>query len=83
MTPWTIVHQAPLCMEFSRQEYWTGLPFPSPGDLPDPGMEPESPTLQAGSLLSEPPGKPVGYAFEIKTEKNFKYLLIHLKITAL
>ena len=45
-------------MEFSRQEYWSGLPFPSPGDLPDPGIEPRSPTLQADALLSEPAGKP-------------------------
>ena len=44
-------------MEFSRQEYWNGLPFPSPGDLPDPGIEPGSSALQADSLLSEPPGK--------------------------
>ena len=48
-----------LSMEFSRQEYWSGLPFPSPGDLPDPGIEPRSPTLQADSLPSEPPGKPI------------------------
>ena len=50
-------------MEFSRQEYWSGLTFPSPGDLPDPGIEPRSPALQADALLSEPPGKlktPVG-----------------------
>ena len=45
-------------MEFSRQEFWGGLPFPSPGDLPDPGIEPGSPTLRADSLPSEPPGKP-------------------------
>jgi len=45
-------------MGFSRQEYWNGLPFPSPGDLPDPGIEPRSPTLQADTLTSEPPGKP-------------------------
>ena len=45
-------------MEFSRQEYWSGLPFPPPGDFPDPGMESGSPTSQAGSLPSEPPGKP-------------------------
>ena len=44
-------------MEFSRQEYWSGLPFPSPGDLPDPGMEPRSPALQVNALTSEPPGK--------------------------
>ena len=57
-TPWTIACQAPLSMGFSRPEYWSGLPFPSPGDLPDPGMEPGSPILQADSLPSEPPGKP-------------------------
>ena len=49
--------QAPLSMELSRQEYWSGLPFPSPGDLPDPGVDPGSPTLQADSLPSEPTGK--------------------------
>ena len=58
--PWTIAHQAPLGMEFSRQEYWSGLPFPSPGDLPNRGIEPRSPALQADSLLSEPQGKPSG-----------------------
>ena len=56
-TPWTVAYQAPLSMEFSRQEYWSRLPFPSPGDLPDPGIEPGSPTLQADALPSEPPGK--------------------------
>ena len=55
--PWTAVAcQAPLSMEFSRQEYWTGLPFPSPGDLPNPGVELGSPALQALSLPSEAPG---------------------------
>ena len=58
-TPWTVAHQAPLSIGFSRQENWSGLPFPSPGDLPDPGLEPGSPTLQADALLSEPPGKPI------------------------
>ena len=53
-TPWTIFYQAPLSMEFSRQEYWCGLPFPSPGDLPDIGIEPGSPALQADALSSEP-----------------------------
>ena len=57
-TPWTITRQAPLSMEFSRQEYWSGLPFPSPGDLSDAGIEPGSPALQADSLPSKPPGKP-------------------------
>ena len=53
--PWTVTYQAPPSMEFSRQEYWSGLPFPSPGDLPDPGIEPRSPTLQADALPSELP----------------------------
>ena len=56
--PWTVAHQAPPSMGFSRQEYWSGLPFPSPGDFPDPGIEPRSPTFQADALISEPPGKP-------------------------
>ena len=56
-TPWTVAYQAALSMGFSRQECWSGLPFPSPGDLPDPGIEPGSPTLQADALLSEPPGR--------------------------
>ena len=55
-TPWTVTRQALLSMGFSRQEYWSGLPFPSPGDLPNPGMEPGSPALQADALSSEPPG---------------------------
>ena len=49
VTPWTVASQAPLPMGFSRQEYWSGLPFPSPGDLPNPGIKPESPALQANS----------------------------------
>ena len=56
-TPWTVAYQAPPSMGFSRQEYWSGLPFPSPGGLPDPGIEPRSPTLEADALTSEPPGK--------------------------
>ena len=65
-TPWTVAchglqamdrGQPPLSMEFSRKEYWNGLPFPSPGDLPNPGIEPRSPALQADALSSEPPGK--------------------------
>ena len=55
-TPWTVAHQAPPSMEFSGQEYWSGLPSPSPGDLPDPRIEPRSPALQADALPSEPPG---------------------------
>ena len=56
VTPWAIAYQAPPSVEFSRQEYWSGLPFPSPGDLPNPGIEPGSPALQADALPSEPPG---------------------------
>ena len=56
-TPWTVAHQAPPSMGFSRQEYWSGLPFPSPGNLPNPGIEPRSLALQADALTSEPPGK--------------------------
>ena len=59
-TPWTVAYQASTSMGFSRQEYWSGLPFPSPGDLPDPGIEPGSPALEADALTSEPPGKPKG-----------------------
>ena len=57
---WTVAHQAPLSMEFSRQEYWGGLPFPSPGDLPNSGIEPECPAWQADSFYSEPAGSNPG-----------------------
>ena len=61
-TPWTVAHQALPSMGFSRQEYWGGLPFPSPGHLPNPGIEPRSPALRADALTSEPLGKPtVGF----------------------
>ena len=53
VTPWTLAHQAPLSMDFSRQEYWSGLPFPPPGHLPDPGIELRSPALGAYSLPSD------------------------------
>ena len=55
VTPWTIAYQAPLSMGFPRQECWSGLPFPSPGDLPDPGIEPGSPALQAVTLCYQLP----------------------------
>ena len=58
VTPWTVAYQAPPSMGFSRQEYWSGLLFPSPRDIPDPGIELRSPTLQPDSLPIEPPGKP-------------------------
>ena len=60
-TPWTVAHQDPPSMGFSRQEYWSGLPFPSPGDLPDPGIESRSPALQADALTSEPPEKTLNH----------------------
>ena len=65
VTPWTVAYQAPPSMGFSRQGYWNELPFPSPGDLPDPGIKPGSPALQADALPSEPPG----------TEPKFKLYL--------
>ena len=58
VTPWTVARQAPLSMGFSRQEYWSGLPFLSPADLPDPGNKSRCPSCQADSLPSETPGKP-------------------------
>ena len=58
-TPWTVACQAPLSMGFPRQEYWSGLPFPSPGDLPDPGVKPTSPALAGGFFVTETPGKPL------------------------
>ena len=57
-TLWTVASQAPLSMGFSRQEYWSALPFPSPGDLPDPGIKPGSSAFQVDALTSEPPGNP-------------------------
>ena len=60
-TPWIVAYQPALSIGFSRQEYWSGLPFPSPGDLPEPGIEPGSPTLQADVLPSEPPRKHVPF----------------------
>ena len=60
VTPWTVAYQAPPSMEFSRQEYWSGLPFPSLGNLADPGIEPRSPTLQTDALLSKPTSEAYG-----------------------
>ena len=74
VTPWTIASQAPQSMAFSRQECWSELPFPSPGDLPNPGIEPGSPALQPDALPSEPPGKP-------KTDYNYNAVLIKILMT--
>ena len=73
-TPWTVARQAPLPIGFSRQEYWSGLWFPSPGEIPYPGIEPRSPALQVGSLPFEPPGtyeagtKPPFYSKQAKAQ---------------
>ena len=77
--PRTIALLAPLSMEFSRPEYWSGYSFPSPRDLPDPGIKPRSPGLQADSLLPEPPGKPVyhQHAYQI-TQLLLASLIIRL-----
>ena len=75
-TPWTVAHQAPLSIEFSRQEYWSGVQFLSPGDLPDLGIKPRSPALQANSLLSEPPGNPWCILIHICTFYYFFILLL-------
>ena len=58
VTPWTVAYQAPLSMGFSRQEYWSGLPFPPPEDIPNPGIKPVSPALAGRFFTAEPPGKP-------------------------
>ena len=79
-TPWTAACQAPPSMGFSRQEYWSGLPFPSPGDLPNPGIEPRSPTLQADALTSEPPGKPYIMWKVMLKESEFPELFMPLKL---
>ena len=60
VTPWTVAHQAPLSMEFSKQEYSCGLPFPTPGDRPDPGIGLSSPALAGRFFITTPPGKPIG-----------------------
>ena len=77
LTPWTAACQVPLSMEFSRQEYWSGLPFPSLGDLPDLGIEPRSPALQADSLPSEPSGKPSNHYMNDSKENCWKIKKLH------
>ena len=73
-TPWAVAHQAPLSMELSRQEDWSGLPFPPPGDLPDPGIEPKSPVrpaLAGRFFTTVPPGKPLNHRTTRKSLKVF------------
>ena len=79
VTPWTVACSAPLTTGYSRQEYWSGLPFPSPGDLPDPGIEPRSPAMEADALTSEPPRmkqknkKVTRSMIQSKSNKNAKF----------
>ena len=74
VTLWTVARQAPLFMGFSRQEYWSGKLLLSAGDLPDPGIEPGSPALQADSLLSEPPGKPKTHMYINRSINTMHFL---------
>ena len=76
-TPWTVAYQAPPFMGFSRQECWSGLPFPSQGDLPDPGIDPRSPTLQADTFPSEPPEKPLAKCKSVSLRYYFTPILLH------
>ena len=76
--PWTLAYQAPLSMGFSRQQYWSGLPFPSPGNLPDPGIKPRSPALQTDALPPEPPGKSI--LKEISPEYSLEGLILKLEL---
>ena len=76
--PWTVVGQAPPSKGFSRQEHWSGLPFPSPGSLPEPGIEPGSPALQADSLPSESPGN---HNLEKLIKKKKEYIQNHSNLS--
>ena len=82
-TPWTVIYQAPPSVGFSRQEYWSGLPLPSPGDLPNPGTEPGSSALQADALPSEPPGKTKTHTKRIKKSLYAFIKWIKLRINSL
>ena len=83
-TPSNVAHQAPLSMGFPRQEYWNGLPFLSPRDLPDPGIEPGSPALAGGFFTSKPQGKPMAKSRDRYTQVPKKKIMqIHAKKTAL
>ena len=74
VTPWTVARQAPLLMGFSRQGYWSELPFPPPSDLPDPGIEPVSPGLEGGFFTTEPPGKP---QYIVATQERAAVFIFH------
>ena len=81
VTLWTVARQTPLFMGFSSQEYWSGLPFPSPVDLPDPGIKPRSPALQADGLTSEPPGKPI--TLDCFEANHWYYIISSTNVTVL
>ena len=83
VTPWTVAHQAPQSLGFSRQEYWSGLPFPSPGELPDPGIEPRSPALRADALTSEPPWKQICENNQQYQPKTFSFKMYYLEKVAI
>ena len=80
VTPWTVAHQAPLSLGFPRQEYWSRLPFPSPGDLPDPEIKPASPIPAGGFFSAEPPGKPACSPHSANSNQKGEGMLI-LKLT--
>ena len=79
-TPWTVAYQASPSMGFSRQEYWSGLPFSSPGYLPNPGIKPWSPALEAGTLTSEPPGRAYLLMCSLKTVSLFLCCTFHTRL---
>ena len=79
-TLWAVAYQAPPSMGFSRQEYWSGLPFPSPRDLPDPGVEPGSPALQADTLTSEPPHRNIEILLSVD-KSQLNYLVHSFKVS--
>ena len=81
-SPRTVTHQAPLSMEFSKQEYWSGQPYSSPGDLPDPGVEPRSLTLQADSLPFELTGKPHTYTITCKIDSQWEPAVWYKKLSS-
>ena len=78
VTPWTVACQAPLSMGFSRQEYWSELPCPSPRDLPDPGIEPKSPALTDGFFTTEPPGKSIWWNTAMKKKMDVYHAIVIL-----
>ena len=91
VTLWTVTYKAPPSMGFSRQEQWSGLPFPSPEDLPDPGIKPESPALWADALPSEPPGKSnagleeaqAGIKITRRNINNLRYVLDYCQLSSM